>query len=521
MGKYYHCPYCTKKYLEKQALYNHIQIKHSEYVTEDFPPSRLYFNFINKKDSGKCVICGKETTWNEVTERYNRFCSDKCKDTYVKEFQKRMIKVYGKTNAELLKDPERQKKMLANRKISGEYEWSDKSAKITYTGTYELDFLKFLDLFMHFDSSDVIAPAPQVFYYNDNGNKRFYIPDFYIPSINTLIEIKDGQDNKAKYENRLERDAKKEKFKDDIMRKQNQYNYVKVVNKDYSIFLNFLMKLKDGSIEENKEKFTPVIDISEAFNLAVESLKPKHILNEELSQKDLVLSEYYYKDKNTGIENCLVTLNSGNILNNKPLRGKSEVLIVKGNQIMLAFKDKNMKGGYSVPGGSWEKGVPKWKTAEKEVQEEVRINLKPDLKYYGQYVKRLNEPPSWCKENIEKKYWFYGYLINLYVGEYKGNYTGNIDNHNKDDMIKKAKFYDIDKVYNKLTPEHKEALDQYLNYRSKIYNEDATFMNSSGNMGSFINFNDDEDLDFNIEIEDEPTIQDHHYNFIQENFDFL
>lgn len=274
-NKTFKCPYCHKKYIEKPALYNHMDKSHKEYISEEFPPSRIYFNFINKKTVGKCTICGKETDWNEVTERYNRFCSEKCKKHYVEEFQKRMIKVHGKTTQQMLQDPDVQKKMLSNRKISGKYKWSDGSAEIQYVGSYELDFLKFLDLFMNFESEDIISPAPQTFYYDDNGTRRFYIPDFYIPSINTLVEVKDGQDNKANYNNRLERDAKKEKLKDEIMRNQKEYNFVKVVNKDNSIFLNFLMELKNntGDVEEKKEKFSPIINISEAVDIAKNNIK--------------------------------------------------------------------------------------------------------------------------------------------------------------------------------------------------------------------------------------------------------
>ena len=69
----------------------------------------------------KCIICKKETQWNEATERYERLCSDACKKKYRQLFRDRMKKS-GKDPDKFLNDPEQQKKMLANRKISGEYE---------------------------------------------------------------------------------------------------------------------------------------------------------------------------------------------------------------------------------------------------------------------------------------------------------------------------------------------------------------------------------------------------------------
>ena len=317
MSKKFHCPYCHKVYIEKQALYNHIENNHGQYVSEEFPPSRLYFNFVNKKEVGHCVICGKETTWNETTERYNRFCSNKCKERYKEEFQKRVLKVHGKTMQQMLTDPEMQKKMLSNRKISGKYKWHDGSAEIQYTGSYELEFLKFLDLFLNFDSNDVISPAPQVFYYNDNGNKRFYIPDFYIPSINTLVEIKDGgqNENKAGFH---EKDERKEALKDEIMKNQTEYNFVKVTDKDHSQFLNFLMKLKNntGEIEEKKEKFTPIIDINEAVEMAMKEMFPNGLDNHNILSEGNIKDEddiYYNKDKfdNSEINLCFITGHSG------------------------------------------------------------------------------------------------------------------------------------------------------------------------------------------------------------------
>ena len=50
-----------------------------------------------------------------------------------------------------LNDPNKQREMLANRSISGVYKWSDGKHETTYTGSYELDFLKTLDNFFDWD----------------------------------------------------------------------------------------------------------------------------------------------------------------------------------------------------------------------------------------------------------------------------------------------------------------------------------------------------------------------------------
>jgi hypothetical protein len=168
--------------------------------------------------------------------KYSRFCDNPaCKQKYRDEFKQRMIGKYGKVH--LLNDPEKQKEMLRNRKISGSYTWSDRSIVLDYTGSYELDFLKFLDTQCKWLSSDIISPSPHIFEYMYNGKSHFYIPDFFIPSLTLQIEIKD--DGSAKNINQDSRN--KDEIKDDLMKSNSNYfNYIKIVNKNYREFLNII-----------------------------------------------------------------------------------------------------------------------------------------------------------------------------------------------------------------------------------------------------------------------------------------
>lgn len=275
--KTFKCPYCSNRYVDKKALYSHMENKHENSIPKGYTAAQAYFNFKNNKTHGTCIIDGKETKWSEASERYERLCSESCKEKYREQFKERMKKKYGKVH--LLDDPNQQKKMLANRSISGEYLWSDGKSKTAYTGSYELEFLKFLDIFMRFEPSDVIAPAPQVFHYKDvDGTERFYIPDFYIQSINTLVECKDGGSNPNKHHSRTEVDARKEALKDEVMKNQREFNYIKVTDKDHSQFLKFLIKLKNEEIVEKQER-RPIIELNEeAFKLIEEAL-----INNEMS----------------------------------------------------------------------------------------------------------------------------------------------------------------------------------------------------------------------------------------------
>ena len=185
------CPLCGNAYKEIEDLYLHMEKAHSDMIPEDYTASQYLYQLKTGKTHGNCVMCKKPTRWNEKTHKYHRFCDNpKCKEEYREIFKERMIGKHGKVT--LLDDPEQQKKMLANRKISGTYTMNGK--ELGYTGSYELDFLKMLDILLDWDENDIMSPSPHTYWYEYEGVRRFYIPDFYIPSLNLEVEIKDGGD---------------------------------------------------------------------------------------------------------------------------------------------------------------------------------------------------------------------------------------------------------------------------------------------------------------------------------------
>ena len=242
MARIIHCKFCDAFIKDYDHYAAHMEKDHSEMIAPDMDAWQFIFYLRSGKTHGNCVVCKNPTEWNPKTHKYHRFCNNpKCKEKYVDTFRNRMVGKYGKVN--LLNDPEQQKIMLANRKISGEYTWRDKIHTSKYTGTYELSFLQFLDEIMNFDPEDVIAPSPHTYYYIYEGKQHFYIPDFYIPSLNLEIEIKEGTNNHPKIQ---AIDKVKEKLKDDVMRSNaNTFNYLKIVEKDNYKFLKYLEVAKE------------------------------------------------------------------------------------------------------------------------------------------------------------------------------------------------------------------------------------------------------------------------------------
>ena len=273
------CPICQKKYISKLAVYSHIERAHEDILPEGMCGGEYYYRLIYGR-GGRCVICKKETTWNTKTNKFNRFCNNpECKKKYKETFQKRMIKKYGKIS--LCNDPEHQKKMLAARKISGTYTWSDGSGSLTYTGSYELDFLKYCDIILNFDVSDIMAPSPHIYSYKYEQKDHFYLPDFYIQSLNLEIEIKASDNTHHKI---VAVDHVKEKLKDDVMRSQKVFNYIKIYDKNYKEFTELVNLLKEKD-DVTKDVIViakdPVMNDEAKELLATEEAQPFQTIDKE------------------------------------------------------------------------------------------------------------------------------------------------------------------------------------------------------------------------------------------------
>jgi len=233
--KLHKCPFCNTKYTRPYDLYGHIENKHKR-VSQGLPGIQIVFNKRNRypvtKSHGVCVISGQPTRFNINKGRYERFHGPAEAKIYSQNFKGKMREIHGVEHK--LNDPEIQKKMLAARRISGSYSY--KGSKITYTGSYEKDFLEYMDRTVRWNKKDLVMPAPVTFKYTWGGKERFYMPDVYIPSLKLFIEIK-ASDNTGWRADNLDR----EKLKD---RSMSGMNYIKVFDKNYSL-LNEVLKIEN------------------------------------------------------------------------------------------------------------------------------------------------------------------------------------------------------------------------------------------------------------------------------------
>lgn len=251
MAKKYKCPYCELRLIRKDLI-KHIDKKHPELIPQGFSSARLVYNQVNKVDCGKCRVCGKPTGWNEKSGRYDVLCGNpKCKEHMREEYKKNMLRVRGTYN--ILNDPEQQKKMLANRSISGSYKFSD-GGILTYTGSYEKKCLEFMDVVMQIPSKDILSPGPTI-EYEYNGNKHFYITDFYYIPYNLIIEVKDGGDNLNNKDSSSMRASREKTIeKERIITDRGEYNYIRLTNNDFSQLLDVFMTIKEKLLEGDVSK---------------------------------------------------------------------------------------------------------------------------------------------------------------------------------------------------------------------------------------------------------------------------
>lgn len=323
----YKCKICGKKYTDLSGLYNHIESKHADMIPKDMSVQQYYYYTKTGKLNGNCVMCKQPTTWNKNTNKYNRFCNNpKCKEKYAKIMKDRMIAKYGKVH--LLNDPEKQREMLAKRKISGTYEWSDGKSETTYTGSYELDFLKTMDLFFEWDPEDILMPSPHTYTYRYEGEDKFYIPDVFIPSLDLEIEIKDGGDNPNNHYKIQAVDKEKEKLKDEVLKSQKNFHYVKITNKNYTNFFDFLKEIKDGFEKYGDDKKIPRI-------FKIEDIKTGSLVQEsyDLLTDNTIINFDNYLSESTEIigENYLFNEDDIYLNIDKFESGKKHILFITGH----------------------------------------------------------------------------------------------------------------------------------------------------------------------------------------------
>ena len=85
-NKKIHCKYCNTFLKDYDHYAAHMEENHKEMIPEDMSAWQFIYYLKTGKTHGSCIICKKDTEWNEKTHKYHRFCNNpKCKETYKQE----------------------------------------------------------------------------------------------------------------------------------------------------------------------------------------------------------------------------------------------------------------------------------------------------------------------------------------------------------------------------------------------------------------------------------------------------
>jgi len=443
----YKCLYCDNRYT-RQDLVTHIEEEHEHEIPEGFSAFRLVFNYVNHKPlsyHGKCTECGKQTPWDENKGRYDRQCGRKvCHDSYVKKFEENMMKTKGVTRISATE--EGQKKMLAARKISGTYKFSDGGEK-TYCGSYERKALEFMDKVLQIKSADIMAPGP-ILEYDHEGKTHLYITDFYYQPYNLIIEVKDGGDNpnKRNMPEYRQKQIEKEKY----IIKHTNYNYLRLTNNDLEQLWSVFSMLKLQMIENTGER---VIHVNEA------------VLDKDVSESE-ISAPYFIYSKN-GVANCCVDIKGFK----HPFRARSTMIPLRYNNGKLeVFAKCKEKYGfkYHFPGGGWDPNEDPKDAAIRESQEECRLNVKEVKLCTDMLEYDSNKVASWVKENVPEEHWWYGYYSKIYAGIYTSKFNGKIEDVDKDPEMLSGQWYIYEDIKSDLHEKYVKAIEFYINKTKKI-----------------------------------------------------
>ncbi len=251
------CEGCGKVCRGRLGLSSHVSKYHKISMKD-------YINKWIKEKTDLCPICGNPPKYNGYN--YNKCCSRNCSKIYAaKKSKEGCFEKYGVENISYLKDtkekigrsnknkstkalqirkntniklfgvenPMQNKEIFEKQKISSFKVKIFK--KLKYQDSYELDFLnRYYILY-----PDLINPSP--IKYKFKNKIHYYFPDFFIPSLNLVIEIK------SLYLFQRDELIIKEKEKATI---SNGFNYFIIVDKNYQSFDNYLHKASAVCVEQ-------------------------------------------------------------------------------------------------------------------------------------------------------------------------------------------------------------------------------------------------------------------------------
>jgi hypothetical protein len=275
------CEECDYICIRKDDLSKHISKHH-------FSKKEYYDKWLKDETDGKCKICGKETEWtNGFNKAYkNTCCSLECTTKYKHiRTQEEQFKKYGVECLFSSKEKQEKAKQTKKERYGNENYNNREKSKKTCTKKYKVECfvqssifrfktiktnlelfgveypLQNIKIFMEGEKTRFLIHEyknTKIFYrasfekhfldtyygkiniengksfnYIFNGKNKVYHSDFYIPFLNLIVEVKNSY--------LANRDKKQIEAKEKATI-ANGFNYIMIVNKDYTEFESVLKK---------------------------------------------------------------------------------------------------------------------------------------------------------------------------------------------------------------------------------------------------------------------------------------
>jgi hypothetical protein len=231
----FRCKECNKLCTSLGGLSRHILNQHKHIYKQ------LYYDkWLKENNEDLCKICGKKAIFKDFAYGYKTgCCKEHMNEWNYKQIKKAIKDKYGVDNIFQSNTAKEAIKKTClklygcehNHQNINVFEKSFKSGikikkfkdtNIWYQGSYELDFLE-----KYYAKFPDITRGPAIKYYM-NEKTKVYFPDFYIPSLNLIIECK------SDYYYHLRKEMNIEKKKATI---SNGFNYLMILDKNYSELL--------------------------------------------------------------------------------------------------------------------------------------------------------------------------------------------------------------------------------------------------------------------------------------------
>lgn len=258
------CAYCRRYFRSKQDCLDHMNQYHGKELERDqLDAAQSLYKSTHGTIHGACMMCGKETEWNYKTGKPFKMCNDPtCREKLSKIADRNMMRVYGKKT--LLNDMTMQEEMQKNRHTYHMYTFSD-GGKVGYLSNPELNFLQFCDTIMEF-TSNMIQSSPEYFVYHDSKDDKdhIYMPDYYLPDYNLIVEIKDGGKRTNTNPKFVEETKYKVALKDAVMSNQTKYNYIRISGQEYGPFVETLYRITHQEVPTGKSTKKNIVVITES-----------------------------------------------------------------------------------------------------------------------------------------------------------------------------------------------------------------------------------------------------------------